>query len=175
MKRIQIRRIWRFRWAALVVTCTVCLVGWLVVLALQDTAHRMAELTAASVPLHGPPGPDEQLLDFMLKEDEKDRLKERTYHAAADQLYRVDLASEIAEARARLGELLLKYTDKHPDVIEARRVLEELERRRKCQLPEDDPKKRQYHALADRLESAEWSEQDLCFQLYPLKPSDGEK
>jgi hypothetical protein len=33
----QIRGIWRFRWAAMLVAWIVCLIGWLVVLALPDT------------------------------------------------------------------------------------------------------------------------------------------
>jgi len=41
-----------------------------------------------------------------------------------------DTLSRIAEAQAHLDELLLKYTDKHPDVIAARQTLEELKRRR---------------------------------------------
>ena len=41
-----------------------------------------------------------------------------------------DTLSRIAEAQAHLDELLLKYTDKHPDVIAARQTLEELKQRR---------------------------------------------
>lgn len=41
-----------------------------------------------------------------------------------------DTLSRIAEAQAHLDELLLKYTDRHPDVIAARQTLEELKRRR---------------------------------------------
>jgi polysaccharide chain length determinant protein (PEP-CTERM system associated) len=40
-----------------------------------------------------------------------------------------DTGSAIREAQGRLDELLLRYTDKHPDVIEARRSLEDLKRR----------------------------------------------
>jgi len=41
-----------------------------------------------------------------------------------------DTLSRIAEAQAHLDELLLKYTDKHPDVIAARQTLDELKQRR---------------------------------------------
>ena len=40
-----------------------------------------------------------------------------------------DTGSAIREVQGRLDELLLRYTDKHPDVIEARRSLEDLKRR----------------------------------------------
>jgi polysaccharide chain length determinant protein (PEP-CTERM system associated) len=40
----------------------------------------------------------------------------------------------IQEAQARLDELLLKFTDKHPDVIAARATLDELKRRRVVEL-----------------------------------------
>lgn len=42
--------------------------------------------------------------------------------------------SRIQEAQARLDELLLKYTDKHPDVIAARATLDELKKRRAVEL-----------------------------------------
>jgi polysaccharide chain length determinant protein (PEP-CTERM system associated) len=40
-----------------------------------------------------------------------------------------DTGSAIREAQGRLDELLLRYTDKHPDVIEARRQLDDLRHR----------------------------------------------
>ena len=40
----QIRGIWRFRWAAMVVAWAVCLIGWLVVLALPDTYGAWAQV-----------------------------------------------------------------------------------------------------------------------------------
>ena len=46
----------------------------------------------------------------------------------------VDTVSRIAQTRAHLDELLLKYTDKHPDVIETRKTLAELERRRAAEI-----------------------------------------
>lgn len=41
-----------------------------------------------------------------------------------------DTLSRIKEAQARLDDLLLKFTEKHPDVIAMRRTLEELKQRR---------------------------------------------
>src|ERR1700722_5318382 len=45
-----------------------------------------------------------------------------------------DTLSRIQETQAKLDELLLKYTDKHPDVIAARATLEELKKRRATEL-----------------------------------------
>jgi polysaccharide chain length determinant protein (PEP-CTERM system associated) len=45
-----------------------------------------------------------------------------------------DTLSRIQEAQAKLDELLLKFTDKHPDVIAARATLEELKARRTTEL-----------------------------------------
>jgi polysaccharide chain length determinant protein (PEP-CTERM system associated) len=45
-----------------------------------------------------------------------------------------DTLSRILETQARLDELLLKFTDKHPDVIAARATLEELKARRATEL-----------------------------------------
>jgi polysaccharide chain length determinant protein (PEP-CTERM system associated) len=45
-----------------------------------------------------------------------------------------DTLSRIQEAQAKLDELLLKYTDKHPDVIAMRATLEELKNRRMAEL-----------------------------------------
>lgn len=42
----------------------------------------------------------------------------------------MDTASRIAQTKAHLDDLLNKYTDNHPDVIEARKTLAELEARR---------------------------------------------
>jgi len=42
----------------------------------------------------------------------------------------VDTPTLIAEAQARLDELLSKFTEKHPDVVTARQTLEDLKRRR---------------------------------------------
>jgi polysaccharide chain length determinant protein (PEP-CTERM system associated) len=41
-----------------------------------------------------------------------------------------DTVSRIAETQAKLDDLLLRFTDKHPDVIATRQTLEELKRRR---------------------------------------------
>ncbi|HTY48471.1 MAG TPA: GNVR domain-containing protein, partial [Steroidobacteraceae bacterium] len=46
----------------------------------------------------------------------------------------VDTVSRIAEAQAHLDELLLKFTDKHPDVIAARAALAELKKRRAAEI-----------------------------------------
>ncbi|HEX3847930.1 MAG TPA: XrtA system polysaccharide chain length determinant [Steroidobacteraceae bacterium] len=45
-----------------------------------------------------------------------------------------DTLSRIQEAQAKLDELLLKYTDRHPDVIAARATLDELKKRRATEL-----------------------------------------
>jgi len=45
-----------------------------------------------------------------------------------------DTLSRVQETQARLDELLLKYTDQHPDVIAARATLEELKKRRAAEL-----------------------------------------
>jgi polysaccharide chain length determinant protein (PEP-CTERM system associated) len=45
-----------------------------------------------------------------------------------------DTLSRIQETQARLDELLLKFTDQHPDVIAARADLEELKKRRAAEL-----------------------------------------
>jgi polysaccharide chain length determinant protein (PEP-CTERM system associated) len=46
----------------------------------------------------------------------------------------MDTVSRIAQTRAHLEELLMKYTDKHPDVIETRKNLADLERRRASEI-----------------------------------------
>jgi polysaccharide chain length determinant protein (PEP-CTERM system associated) len=46
----------------------------------------------------------------------------------------LDTATAIRETQAHLDELLLKFTDKHPDVIAARRSLEELKQRQKAEI-----------------------------------------
>jgi len=46
----------------------------------------------------------------------------------------MDTVSRIAQTRAHLDDLLLKFTDKHPDVIETRKTLAELERRRAAEI-----------------------------------------
>ena len=45
-----------------------------------------------------------------------------------------DTVSRIQETQAKLDELLLKYTDRHPDVIAARATLDELKKRRAVEL-----------------------------------------
>jgi polysaccharide chain length determinant protein (PEP-CTERM system associated) len=45
-----------------------------------------------------------------------------------------DTLSRIAETQAHLDDLLLRYTDRHPDVIAARSTLEELKRRRAAEV-----------------------------------------
>ena len=44
-------------------------------------------------------------------------------------------ASAIREAQARLDELLLRFTDKYPDVVAARQTLEDLESARRRKSP----------------------------------------
>jgi polysaccharide chain length determinant protein (PEP-CTERM system associated) len=45
-----------------------------------------------------------------------------------------DTASRVADAQAKLDELLLRFTDKHPDVIAARETLEQLKARQQAEL-----------------------------------------
>jgi polysaccharide chain length determinant protein (PEP-CTERM system associated) len=45
-----------------------------------------------------------------------------------------DTASRIQEAQARLDDLLLRFTDRHPDVIATRETLEQLKERQKAEL-----------------------------------------
>jgi protein tyrosine kinase modulator len=45
-----------------------------------------------------------------------------------------DTLARISEAQTRLDELLLKFTDKHPDVIAARQELEDLKKRRAAEI-----------------------------------------
>jgi polysaccharide chain length determinant protein (PEP-CTERM system associated) len=46
----------------------------------------------------------------------------------------VDASARIADAQKRLDELLLRYTDKHPDVIAARETLDQLKQRQAAEL-----------------------------------------
>src|SRR6266853_5673821 len=45
-----------------------------------------------------------------------------------------DTSSAIRETQARLDDLLLRFTDKHPDVIAARRTLEDLKKRQQLEI-----------------------------------------
>ena len=46
----------------------------------------------------------------------------------------LDTLSRIDEAQARLDELLLRFTDRHPDVLAARQTLEDLKKRRAAEI-----------------------------------------
>ena len=73
---------------------------------LERQLHGDAALTAMSLPALGPNGQPEG----------------------------VDTVSRIAEVKAQLDALLLKYTDKHPDVIAARQELADLKRQRAAEI-----------------------------------------
>lgn len=76
-----------------------------------------------------------------------------------------DTVAEIARAQAHLDELLLKYTDKHPDVIAARLKVAELKQRRakelECFYPHPE------------FEFGWTPELARCYRFYLLKPSPG--
>ena len=59
-----------------------------------------------------------------------------------------DTARQIREARARLDALLLRFTDKHPDVVALRQTLEELQQRQQAEV---EAVKSGDFAAADRL------------------------
>jgi polysaccharide chain length determinant protein (PEP-CTERM system associated) len=46
----------------------------------------------------------------------------------------VDTASRLADSQARLDELLLRYTDRHPDVLSLRETIEQLKARQKAEM-----------------------------------------
>jgi polysaccharide chain length determinant protein (PEP-CTERM system associated) len=58
-----------------------------------------------------------------------------------------DTVSRIKETQAKLDDLLLRFTDKHPDVIAMRQTLEELQRRRKSEI--ESLKRGDANAVAD--------------------------
>jgi polysaccharide chain length determinant protein (PEP-CTERM system associated) len=86
---------------------------------------------------------DKDRLALTMAEHKRDELRrqiasEQPLMGAASGTYThggaLDTASAVREARAHLDELLLKFTDEHPDVIAARRALEELKQRQKAEI-----------------------------------------
>jgi polysaccharide chain length determinant protein (PEP-CTERM system associated) len=57
-----------------------------------------------------------------------------TAPAGSGQASAGDTLSRIQEAQARLDDLLLRFTDKHPDVVAQRETLEQLKRRRQLEI-----------------------------------------
>jgi polysaccharide chain length determinant protein (PEP-CTERM system associated) len=82
---------------------------------------------------------DRAHLALTVAEQKRDELQreltgEMTVMGAAPGSRGADTASAIRDTQAHLDELLLRFTDKHPDVIAARRELEDLKERQKVEL-----------------------------------------
>jgi polysaccharide chain length determinant protein (PEP-CTERM system associated) len=84
---------------------------------------------------------DKDRLSLTIAEQKRDELRRQLAgetpvmgRGAGGALGGGDTASAIHETQARLDELLLRFTDKHPDVMAARRQLEDLKQRQKLEL-----------------------------------------
>jgi polysaccharide chain length determinant protein (PEP-CTERM system associated) len=83
---------------------------------------------------------DKDRVALMIAEQKRDELRRQlagempVMGAAGGAAGPTDTASVIHEMQARLDDLLLRFTDKHPDVIAARRQLEDLKARQKIEL-----------------------------------------
>jgi polysaccharide chain length determinant protein (PEP-CTERM system associated) len=86
---------------------------------------------------------DKDRLALTLAEQKRDELRRQLTSeeplmgisaGASNNGHAIDTATAIREAQARLDDLLLRFTDKHPDVIAARRNLEDLKQRQKVEL-----------------------------------------
>ena len=82
-------------------------------------------------------------LAFTVAEQKRDELRRQLVGRAAWWVPRADpvpavappdTGSAIREAQGRLDELLLRYTDKHPDVIAARQALDDLRQRQAAEI-----------------------------------------
>jgi polysaccharide chain length determinant protein (PEP-CTERM system associated) len=79
----------------------------------------------------------------------------------------VDTATAIHETQARLDELLLRFTDKHPDVVAARRQLEDLKVRQKAEI--DAVRRGDKSAIAESGISANPIYQGMKLQLSQIE------
>src|SRR5215470_4556241 len=82
---------------------------------------------------------DKYRLALMIAEQKRDELKRQltgempAMGSGGGRTGPVDTATAIRETQARLDELLLRFTEKHPDVVAARRQLEDLKERQKIE------------------------------------------
>jgi polysaccharide chain length determinant protein (PEP-CTERM system associated) len=78
---------------------------------------------------------DRDRLALTLAEQKRDELRRQlSSETGSTNGGGVDTATQIRDTQARLDELLLRFTDKHPDVIAARRTLEDLKVRQKAEI-----------------------------------------
>jgi len=78
---------------------------------------------------------DRDRLALTLAEQKRDELRRQlSSETGSTNGGGADTATQIRDTQARLDELLLRFTDKHPDVIAARRTLEDLKVRQKAEI-----------------------------------------
>lgn len=78
---------------------------------------------------------DRDRLALTLAEQKRDELRRQlSSETGSTNGGGADTATQIRDTQARLDELLLRFTDQHPDVIAARRTLEDLKLRQKAEI-----------------------------------------